>query len=120
MLRLSKIASLLLVAACATAGGDRAPIDQRAAAARTSAEHEAVAREYQAYATRLYAAAQGSYAWGWDEERIARMLNEETPGQRPRWISLGPHWQMRALAEAKEADEAMALAREHRRRAISR
>lgn len=106
-----------LLSGCAVLDNPRAPLDARAAAARSADDHEAIARDYDRYARRLAMSSEGSFRWGDDEERMARRLNEETPGQRPRWISLGQHWMMRAEIEAREADEAFALAQLHRREA---
>ena len=114
------ITATVFLAGCASTPGDRAALDARAATARTPAEHEAIALQYEAQAQRLWADANASYAWGIDEDRMAARLAEENRGRQPSWISLGGHWQIRAALQAKEAQELMALAEEHRRKALGR
>lgn len=110
------LAAGILVSACASVQGERVSIDERAAAARAPSEHEAVAREYQAYAASQANASGADLRRGQDEQRLAAAVNQGRATRGHPSIFTG-QWQLRSLAEARAAEEAAALAKEHRRMA---
>ena len=109
------IAAAALAAACATVSPERAALDARAEAARTPAEHRAVAAEYEALAQRAMDAARryASYA---QQERATEDLIErarERP-DLPRPPYFHAQWEVNADAELHDAAEMFELARRHR------
>lgn len=106
------------LAACASGVPDRAPIDARAAIASTAGEHRAAASEYQSLGEREIEASLRDAARSRDDERTTALMNQGRATLGHPWITEG-HWRMRALTEAREAEEATALAKEHRDMAIA-
>lgn len=107
------LAASVGLGACAGGPPDRASIDARAAGARTAAEHEAIASEYDALAQREAQASVRHQIRGREEERIAVFANEGR-GLRGHPSIMAIQWQMRALVEARAAEAAKARARQHR------
>lgn len=101
------------LAACASGPPDRTSIDARAFGARTAAEHQAIASEYQALAEREAEASLRHQIRGREEERIAAFVNEGK-GIRGHPSIMVIQWQMRAMVEARAAEDAKALAKQHR------
>lgn len=98
---------------CAGGPPDRDSIDARALSARTPGEHQAIASEYQAFAERQAEAAVRHEIQGREEERIALFKNEGR-GIRGHPSIMAAQWQMRAAVEARAAEEAKTLSRQHR------
>lgn len=101
------------LAACASGPPDRTSIDVRALGARTAAEHQVIASEYQALAEREAEASLRHQIRDREEERIAAFVNEGK-GIRGHPSIMVVQWQMRATVEARAAEEAKAMAKQHR------
>lgn len=106
------LAASVGLAACASGPPDRTSIDARALGARTAAEHQAIASEYQALAEREAEASLRHQIQGREEARIAIFANEGR-GIRGHPSIMATQWQMRAMVEARAAEEAKALAKQH-------
>lgn len=98
---------------CAGGPPDRGSIDARALSARTAGEHQAVASEYQALAGRQAEASVHRGIRGREEDRMALFKNEGR-GIRSHPSIMAAQWQMQAAVEARAAEEARALAKQHR------
>lgn len=98
---------------CAGGPPDRVSIDERALLARSPAEHQAIASEYQALSQHQAGASVRHRIQGREEERMALFVNEGR-GIRGHPSIMAAQWQMRAAVEARAAEEAEALAKQHR------
>lgn len=107
------LAATVGLAACAGGPPDRVSIDARALEARTAAEHQAIASEYQALAEREAEASLRHQIRGREEERTVAFANDGR-GIRGHPSIMVAQWQMRAVVEAKAAEDAKALAKRHR------
>lgn len=107
------LAASAVLAACASAPVERAAIDARAPGARTTAEHQAIASEYEALAQSEAQASARHQMEAAEAARTAVLLDQGRATRGHPFIMAG-QWQLRALAEARAAEDAQALARQHR------
>lgn len=85
----------------------------RALAARSPGEHRVIASEYQVFAERQTEASVRHEIQGREEERIALFKNEGR-GIRSHPSVMAAQLQMKASVEARAAEEAKKLAKQHR------
>ena len=109
------VAAAALAGGCAAVPPERAAVDVRAAAARTPAEHRAVAAEYEALAQRALEAAQRYASYAQQDRATEDLIDRarERP-DRPRAPYIHPPWDLDAQAEIQAAEEMRELARRHR------
>ena len=110
------VAAVVSVAGgCATVSPERAALDARAAAARTPAEHRAVAVEYELAAQRALDAARPYTSYAQQERATEDLIGRtrERPDQ-PRPPYFHAQWEVNASEELHDAEEMFELARRHR------
>lgn len=103
----------LVLGACAGAPTARTQIDARASAARTAAEHLAVAAEYEALARQEKDDSVRHSLDARREERTEELRSQGRFARSHPSITAG-QWQLRSMAEARSAQEAASLAELHR------
>lgn len=104
--------AIVLISACAAVSPERAALEESARRASNATDHLAIAEQYEVLARRAAALSLDYDARARTQEYLDALGGSNRPSRQP--STFGFHWRMRAVAEAVEAEQAKAQARQHR------
>jgi hypothetical protein len=108
----------LLLAACASVPDARTQLEVRASGARTAADHLAIAAEYEALSRQELESSARHMVEARREQRSEELRSQGRFARIHPAITAG-QWELRAMAEARAAQEASALAQLHQEMAAA-
>ena len=109
--------AIALLSACAAVPPERAALEESARRASNSADHLAIAEQYEVLARRAAGLSLDYDARARTQEYLDALGGSNRPSRQPSIFAF--HWRMRAVSEAAEAEQAKAQAQLHRSMAQS-
>jgi hypothetical protein len=104
--------AMVLLSACAAVSPERTALEESARRASNSADHLAIAEQYEVFARRAVTLSLDYDARARTQEYLDALGGSNRPSRQPSIFAF--HWRMRAVAEAVEAEQAKAQAQQHR------